>query len=115
MGEFILREHLECYTVSPTEALPTITIIPIAVATDITVSKEGFSGKHARILGSGRSPSVCPTGAFPSHLIAICARPSPPQGPRKEEEELEIVLLSLLLPHNWSWEETWPSFGLGIR
>lgn len=99
---------------SPTKAFIIINIIPIAVATDVTVSKEGFSGKRPRSLGSGRGPVCVSPGLF-LPISTVCSQPSPPPGPRKEEEELEVVLLSLLLPHNGSWEEAWPSFGLGIR
>lgn len=68
-----------------------------------------------RSLGSGRGLGVYVTRLFLPISAAICSQPSPPQGPGKEDEELEVMLLSVLLPHTWSWEETRPSFGLGIR
>lgn len=38
---------------------------------------------------------------------ALGSQPFLPQDPGKDKE-LEMVLLSTLLPNNWSWEETRP-------
>lgn len=77
---------------SPTQDFSAVNIIPITIVTIVTVSREGFSGRHPVVPGSGRWPSVCLTEFSSPTLPQPALLLSHPQGSQRQEE-LEAELL----------------------
>ena len=63
--------------------------------------------KAPSILGSGQWPSVWLTGFFCHHLFSAVPTPRGPRSKRNYKQSC-YSRLSILLPGNWPWEETWP-------
>ena len=63
--------------------------------------------KAPSILGSGLWPSVWLTGFFCHHLFSAVPTPRGPRSKRNCKQSC-YSRLSILLPGNWPWEETWP-------